>query len=108
MLTALLFLSHPCSPAGTWQDTSNNALACKSCTDWPVTGVWTYRNGDAAPENNECRRVPSGARSSLKLRGVVGRCSALEGEGRYVRCCSRDRGCPACVLAPSGRCPRPP
>ncbi|PSC69766.1 pro convertase subtilisin kexin type 5-like [Micractinium conductrix] len=49
----------PC-PAGTWQDTSNNALACKSCTDWPVTGVWTYRNGDAAPENNECRRVPSG------------------------------------------------
>ena len=53
-----------CSPPGFWQDTRDNTLACKSCIDYPDVGPygqWTYRNGEATPENNECKPVPSGA-----------------------------------------------
>ncbi|PSC75114.1 multiple epidermal growth factor-like domains 6 [Micractinium conductrix] len=63
-------------PAGFWQDRRNNALACKSCARWPDApatplsgptldtgmGKFTYRSGDASPENNQCLRIPSGYR----------------------------------------------
>ena len=84
-----LFPPSFCSPAGTWQDTSNNALACKSCTAYPDIGPGSYRTGDATPENNECKPVPSGAcgmrwQAAAEL-WVVGWGRVRAGPGRFLQ-----------------------
>lgn len=48
-----------CSPSGTWAnatltEATTNAKGCSLCPSG------TYRTGDAAPENNACRRIPPG------------------------------------------------
>ncbi|KAL4427921.1 hypothetical protein ABPG75_002010 [Micractinium tetrahymenae] len=46
-------------PGGTYQG-ADRTRVCQPCPSFPTIGVWTYRTGDATPENNECKPVPSG------------------------------------------------
>ncbi|KAL4447466.1 hypothetical protein ABPG75_004685 [Micractinium tetrahymenae] len=48
-------------PAGAWQDGSDNTKPCQPCSAWePGWGIFTYRSGDASPQNSECVRIPLG------------------------------------------------
>lgn len=48
-------------PAGSYANVSNAAQACVMCPQH------TYRNGDASPENNECKVTPAGYKLDLNV-----------------------------------------
>lgn len=61
-LAALLALCSMCSPSGTWANATltEATTSAKGCSLCPSG---TYRTGDAAPENNACRRIPPGGQN---------------------------------------------
>ncbi|KAL4447462.1 hypothetical protein ABPG75_004681 [Micractinium tetrahymenae] len=58
-------------PPGSIQDSADPLRPCVACADSnPLIGPYTYRTGDATPENNECKQVPSGYRLKDAATGV--------------------------------------